>query len=69
MTTAWTHTGFAQRIHFGLDTIDRAGEILKEAGGRRALLVTTAGRRESDSAERLIKALGRALVSVFDALT
>jgi len=66
MTTAWTHTGFAQRIHFGLDTIDRAGEILKEAGGRRALLVTTAGRRESDSAERLVKALGRALVSTFD---
>jgi maleylacetate reductase len=66
MTTAWTHTGYAQRIHFGLDAIDRAGEIVKEAGGRRALLVTTVGRRQSESGERLMKALGKTLVSVFD---
>jgi maleylacetate reductase len=66
MTTAWTHTGFAQRIHFGLDAIDRAADVVKEAGGRRALLVTTAGRRQSESGERLITALGKSLVSVFD---
>ncbi len=66
MTTAWTHTGYAQRIHFGLDAIERAGDIAKEAGGRRALLVTTPGRRESESGERLIRALGKTLVSVFD---
>jgi maleylacetate reductase len=66
MTTAWTHTGYAQRIHFGLDAVDRAAEIVKEAGGRRALLVTTVGRRQSESGERLVKALGKTLVSVFD---
>src|SRR6202011_333301 len=43
-----------------------AGEVVKEAGGRRALLVTTAGRRQSESGERLITALGKSLGSVFD---
>src|SRR6516162_4146727 len=66
MTSSWTHTGYAQRIHFGLDTLDRAGDIVKEAGGRRAMLVTTAGRRASESGERLLRALGRTLVSTFD---
>jgi alcohol dehydrogenase class IV len=66
MTTSWTHTGYAQRIHFGLDAIDQAGDVVKEAGGRRAMLVTTAGRRGSESAERLQRALGRTLVSIFD---
>jgi maleylacetate reductase len=66
MTTSWTHTGYAQRIHFGLDAIDRAGDVVKEAGGRRAMLVTTAGRRGSEPAERLQRALGRTLVSIFD---
>jgi maleylacetate reductase len=66
MTTAWTHTGYAQRIHFGLDTIEQAGQIVKEAGGRQALLVTTAGRIASESGERLVKALGKTVVSVFD---
>jgi maleylacetate reductase len=66
MTTVWTHTGYAQRIHFGLDAIDRAGDVVKEAGGRRALLVTTKGRLASVAGERLVAALGRALVSTFD---
>jgi alcohol dehydrogenase class IV len=66
MPTSWTHTGYAQRINFGLDAIDRAGEVVKEAGGRRALLVTTKGRRESVAGERLVAALGRTLASVFD---
>ncbi|HSS12221.1 MAG TPA: iron-containing alcohol dehydrogenase family protein [Acidimicrobiales bacterium] len=66
MMTSWTHTGYAQRIHFGLDAIDRAADVAKEAGGRRAMLVTTAGRRESEAGERLQRALGRVLVSVFD---
>ena len=66
MTSSWTHTGYAQRIHFGLDTLDRAGDIVKEAGGRRAMLVTTAGRRASEPGERLVRALGRTLASTFD---
>jgi maleylacetate reductase len=66
MTTAWTHTGYAQRIHFGLDAIDRVAGVVKEVNGRRVLLVTTPGRRGSESGERLVGALGRSLVSVFD---
>jgi maleylacetate reductase len=66
MTTSWTHTGYAQRIVFGLDTIDGADAVVKEAGGRRVMLVTTKGRRESEAGERLARTLGRMLVSVFD---
>ncbi len=66
MTTSWVHTGYAQRLHFGLDAVERAGEVVKDAGGRRAMLVTTQGRRESEGGQRLARALGRVLVSVFD---
>ena len=66
MTTVWTHTGFAQRIHFGLDSIDRAGEVVKETGSRRVMLVTTVGRRGSESGGRLVASLGKSLASVFD---
>jgi maleylacetate reductase len=66
MSVSWTHTGYAQRLHFGIDAIDRAADVVKEVGGRRAMLVTTKGRRESPAGERLVRILGRALVSVFD---
>jgi maleylacetate reductase len=66
MTTSWTHTGYAQRLHFGLDGMDRADAVVKEAGGRRVMLVTTKGRRESEAGERLARTLGRMLASVFD---
>lgn len=66
MTTSWTHTGYAQRLHFGLDAMDKADAVVKEAGGRRVLLVTTKGRRQSEGGERLARTLGRMLVSVFD---
>jgi maleylacetate reductase len=63
--TSWTHTSGAQRIHFGIDAMDRVAEVVKEVNGRRVLLITTAGRRESPAGERLISRLGRLLVSVF----
>jgi maleylacetate reductase len=66
MTLGWTHTGYAQRIIFGLDALDRVDEVVKEAGGRKVMLVTTAGRRRSPAGERLVAALGRRLVAVFD---
>lgn len=66
MSTSWTHTGCAQRIVFGLDALDRVSDVVKEAGGRRVMLVTTAGRRESEAGERLVGALGRRVVAVFD---
>jgi alcohol dehydrogenase class IV len=66
VTVGWTHTGYAQRISFGLDALDGVDEIVKEAGGRRVMLVTTAGRRHSPAGERLVASLGRRLVTVFD---
>ena len=63
--TSWTHTSGAQRIHFGIDAIDRVAEVVKEINGRRVLLITTAGRRESPAGERLVSRLGRLLVSVY----
>jgi alcohol dehydrogenase class IV len=63
---SWAHTGYAQRIVFGLDAIDRVDEVVKTAGGRRVLLVTTARRRASSAGERIVAHLGRRLVAVFD---
>lgn len=63
--TAWTHTGFAQQILFGAGAVDRLGEVLRGLGARRALLVTTAGRFESDEGARVRDAIGRLLVSSF----
>ncbi|MDQ6614045.1 MAG: iron-containing alcohol dehydrogenase family protein [Actinomycetota bacterium] len=62
----WTHTGYAQRIIFGLDAIDGVDDVVKEAEGRRVMLVTTTGRRQSEAGERLAGILGRRLVAVFD---
>ncbi len=62
---AWTHTGFAQRLHFGAGVVAYLPEITKELGIRRALLITTAGRGESDEGTRIVQLLGRSLVSTF----
>jgi alcohol dehydrogenase class IV len=60
------HTGYTQKIVFGTDTVDRVADVVKEVGGRRVLLVTTAGRRRSEAGERVVRALGRSLASTFD---
>jgi len=62
---AWTHTGFAQRLHFGAGVVAQLPEIAKELGIRRALFVTTEGRSQSDDGARIVKLLGRSLVSRF----
>ncbi len=62
----WTHTGYAQRIVFGIDALDGVEDIVKQAGGNRVMLVTTVGRRQSPAGERLVERLGRRLVAVFD---
>jgi maleylacetate reductase len=64
--TSWTHTGVAQRIRFGIDALDRVADVVKEVNGRRVLLITTSGRRQSPAGERLVGRLGRLLASVFD---
>jgi maleylacetate reductase len=66
VTAEWTHTGFAQRLHFGPGALDRIPTLLRELGLRRVLLVTTAGRAASSDGERVIAAIGRALESSYD---
>jgi alcohol dehydrogenase class IV len=62
---AWTHTGYAQRLHFGAGVVAQLPDIAKELGIRRALFVTTEGRSHSDDGARIVKLLGRSLVSTF----
>jgi maleylacetate reductase len=61
----WTHTGFAQLVRFGSGALDDVAAIVRDAGGRRVLLVTTEGRLATPDGGRLTKALGRELVSTF----
>src|SRR4051812_14579476 len=61
----WTHTGFAQQIRFGSGAVDDVSGIVRDAGGRRILLVTTEGRLSSPDGDRLTKGLGRELASTF----
>lgn len=65
MDQHWTHTTPPQQIRFGV-SVDRGFRALfKEAGVRRALLVTSTGRQGSAAGEALTSGLGRALVSTF----
>ena len=64
-TAAWTHTGYAQELHFGVGAVNQLGEILRGLGLRRVMLVTTAGRAASDDGQRIARLLGRALASTF----
>ena len=63
---SWTHVGYAQKLVFGTDTVDRLAPLLKEAGARRVLLVAGRNRLDSEAGGRVVKALGRALASTFD---
>lgn len=63
---SWTHTGYAQQVVFGADAVDRLGDLVKGIGLRRVLVMTTNGRWESEAGERVRKALGSTVGSVFD---
>ncbi len=63
--TRWTHTGFTQQLIFGDGAVAELRGLLRTLGVRRALLVTTAGRRASEDGQRLEAALGRVLASTF----
>ncbi len=63
--TGWTHTALAQQIVFGAGALDRLPELVRTIGARKALLVTTAGRLDSDDGQRIVAALGRSLASTF----
>jgi len=61
----WTHTGFAQRLHFGAGAVGQLPDITKSLGIGRALLVTTARGGQSDDGLRIAKLLGRTFASTF----
>ena len=65
---SWTHTGYAQRLHFGAGVVERVGEVCRELGMSRVLVVTTRGRLGSAAGSRLVALVGDAVesVSVFD---
>ncbi|HEX2850583.1 MAG TPA: iron-containing alcohol dehydrogenase family protein [Acidimicrobiales bacterium] len=66
LAPAWTHTGLAQRVHFGAGRLDVLPQVLREVGARRVLLVTTERRLASDDGQRLLRLLGRSLAATFD---
>ena len=63
--SGWTHTGYAQRLVFGVGAVSGLGELLRTIGLRRVMLVTTEGRAASDDGHRVSSLLGRALASTF----
>jgi maleylacetate reductase len=65
MVDDWTHTGLAQQVIFGVGSLRRLPEVLKAIGVRKAMLVTTPGRADSDEGRRVVAAAGRALASTF----
>lgn len=69
MDDSWTHTGYAQRIHFGAGSLDELANVVRETGARRVMLVTTEGRADSDAGRRVVSLLGRQLVSTFAGVT
>lgn len=66
MSTGWSHTGYAQRIHFGDGAVERVAEVVREVGGRRVLLITTKGRLASEAGSELARRLGRSLSTTYD---
>ena len=62
---SWTHTGYTQQIVFGPGSLRALTGLLRTLGLRRVMLVTTAGRHDSDDGDRVRAAIGRALASTF----
>lgn len=62
MSTGWTHTASAQQVRFGDGASARLRPLLKDAGSRRALVLTSPGAK----APSVIEGLGRAVVGVFE---
>ena len=65
MSDHWRHTGYAQQIVFGRAVVDRLREVVRDLGGRRAMLVTTEGRLGTAEGRRVVAALGSFLTSTF----
>src|SRR4029079_13489714 len=66
MGAEWTHTGFAQQIHFGVGAMSRLPELLRTLSVKRVMPVSTKGRLSSDDGQRVAKGIGRNLAATFD---
>jgi alcohol dehydrogenase class IV len=64
---SWTHRSLHQKLALGDGALDGIGDLVKETGARRVLLVTTKGRMSSAAGERLKARLGRLCAATFDA--
>jgi alcohol dehydrogenase len=64
-TTAWEAELAGYRPVFGSGSVDRSGELTRELGGTRALVVTDAGVREAGHVERVLASLRQAGVEPF----
>jgi maleylacetate reductase len=62
----FTHVGYAQQLRFGAGSCIEAAGFLRQLRVQRAMLVTTAQRRASQSGQRVAESLGPMLVAVFD---
>lgn len=61
---SWTHTGYAQRIHFGAGALDGVGAVCEVLGMHRVLVVTTEGRASSPEGRHLAALLAAAVEQV-----
>lgn len=64
--SSWSHVSPAQKLVLGAGALAQVPDLVKEAGGRRVLLVTTKRRLQSDAGGYLVRSLGRALTVTFD---
>lgn len=62
---AWVQANVGQDIRFGVGAIDQVPQLVRELGVRRALLITSAGRHDSEACQRVERGLGRTLASTF----
>jgi maleylacetate reductase len=67
--SSWVHVASAQKLVLGAGVLADVPELVKEAGGRRVLLVTTKRRLETDAGGYLARRLGRLVVATFDDVT
>ena len=62
----WVHTSLAQQVVVGPGALRALPDVLKSLGARRALLVCSRGRADSEAGEAVRSVLGRSLAAVFD---